>query len=814
MKLAKSPLIGERSGKRIGKTLNIVVKDVEEINMKKKHNLIDLLSSNNKIIIIPKTYTKKYIKRATNNDNVYFLDELIFFKNKKNVFEYIEKDKKRLKKIIENIDYLKKRINNTKEENQLYQIINNIILNEGYIDSKSINIPKISKEEKIYFKYESAILNVIWKYWFLDDIYNESYAKNYLILLKEYQNDEDILILDIDHYSNKESQWIKKNIKKDLIIDLDAKDIIIDQNFIHSISNILSYDFNNIEHEILFIKDFIQKNLKKKIGIIHNDRLFLKRLNSLLEVDNINIVDDFGWSLTTSLSYSYIKDVINFFFLDMSYFNLKKILLSRYSFPKDEYINKQNFLSVIEKNCENINTNVKNLLLNDNKISNLLHQNYYEIQKNTFKKFLLSLLDILNILDSTNDLKKDTAGKIIIKTIQSIIENDIDKNKYSYKECVNKLEDEIETEKFFINYNHKNIVVTDINHAKVENFDHLIVCSMSNKNYPKNPSSSFFYNSTIFNDFSLKYENEYNLKDFLQLLKTNNSILTFHKLKNNEQNTKSKYKEIIDNYINLGNSDIKNNKRKKIKLKHEEIIAKKKITYNDILNFNNCKYCYYLNAFKDESLYSENMNYGIFMHKILEMYIKNHGNNFNENKFKKIFLDFKKQFFTNRRIPLNMFNIDDSFDFLLEALNTEFQYKKQLKTEASFTRKYKELQLIGRFDLLFSKPCLQIYDFKFSSKNYFPSVRNVINGQLPQLGFYSLIRPDIKIYNLLYFDLVNLEKKIVSCNYDELSEARDVINETLEQIINTQSKNLSKKKELVLSCDRDDCLVPKVNVLV
>ncbi|GIR92691.1 MAG: hypothetical protein CM15mP93_08780 [Thiotrichaceae bacterium] len=65
---------------------------------------------------------------------------------------------------------------------------------------------------------------------------------------------------------------------------------------------------------------------------------------------------------------------------------------------------------------------------------------------------------------------------------------------------------------------------------------------MSNKNYPKNPSSSFFYNSTIFNDFSLKYENEYNLKDFLQLLKTNNSILTFHKLKNNEQNTKSKYK--------------------------------------------------------------------------------------------------------------------------------------------------------------------------------------------------------------------------------------------------------------------------------
>ena len=790
------------------------MKDAEETNMKKKHNSINLLASNNKTIIIPKTYTKKYVKRATNQENVYFLDEFIFFKNKKNVFEYIEKDRTRLKKIIEDIDYLKKRINNTQEENQLYQIINNIILNEGYIDSKSANILKISEEEKIYFKYESAILNEIWKYWFLDDVYNKSYAKNYLILLKEYQNDEDILVLDINHYSNKESQWIKKNIKKDLIIEPDTKNIIIEQNFIHSISNILSYDFNNIENEILFIKDFIQKNIKKKIGIIHNDRLFLKRLNSLLEIDDINIVDDFGWSLTTSLSYSYIKDVINFFFFDMSYFNLKKILLSRYSFPKDEYINKQKFLSIIEKKCETINADVKNLLLNDNKISNLLHQSYYKIQENTFKKFLLSLLDILIMLDSTNELKKDTAGNIIIKTIQSIINNDIDEIKYSYQECVNKLEDEIETEKFFINSSHQNIVVTDIKHAQVENFDYLIICSMSNKNYPKNIGSSFFYNSTIFNDFSLKYDNKDNLKDFLQLLKTNNTILTFHKLKNNEQNTKSKYKEIIDNYINVSNSNVKNNKRKKIILKHEEIIAKKKITYNDIINFNNCKYCYYLNSFKDESVYSENTNYGIFMHKILEMYLKTHGNNFDENKFKKIFLDFKKQFFFYKRMPLNMFNIDDSIDFLLEALNTEFQHKEQLKAEASFTRKYKELELIGRFDLLFSAPHLQIYDFKFSSKNYFPSVRSIINGQLPQLGFYSLIRPEIKIYSLLYFDLVNLEKKIVSCHYDELTEARDIINEILEQIINNRSKNLSKRKEIILSCEREACLVPKVNILV
>ena len=80
MKLAKNPLIGERSGKKIGTTLNTVVKDAEEISMKKKHNLIDLLTSNNKTIVIPKTYSKKYIKRAINKDNVYFLDELIFLK--------------------------------------------------------------------------------------------------------------------------------------------------------------------------------------------------------------------------------------------------------------------------------------------------------------------------------------------------------------------------------------------------------------------------------------------------------------------------------------------------------------------------------------------------------------------------------------------------------------------------------------------------------------------------------------------------------------------------------------------------------------
>ena len=49
------------------------MKDVKEINMKKKHNLIDLLSSNNKIIIIPKTYTKKTYANtfAKHMQNVY-----------------------------------------------------------------------------------------------------------------------------------------------------------------------------------------------------------------------------------------------------------------------------------------------------------------------------------------------------------------------------------------------------------------------------------------------------------------------------------------------------------------------------------------------------------------------------------------------------------------------------------------------------------------------------------------------------------------------------------------------------------------------
>ena len=44
------------------------MKDAEEISMKKKHNLIDLLTSNNKTIVIPKTYSKQYVKRAINKD--------------------------------------------------------------------------------------------------------------------------------------------------------------------------------------------------------------------------------------------------------------------------------------------------------------------------------------------------------------------------------------------------------------------------------------------------------------------------------------------------------------------------------------------------------------------------------------------------------------------------------------------------------------------------------------------------------------------------------------------------------------------------
>ena len=78
----------------------------------------------------------------------------------------------------------------------------------------------------------------------------------------------------------------------------------------------------------------------------------------------------------------------------------------------------------------------------------MLYQNYYKTQKITFKNFLSLLLDILIMLDSIDELRKDMAGNIIIKTIQNIIENDIDELKYSYQQCVNKLEDEIETEKF------------------------------------------------------------------------------------------------------------------------------------------------------------------------------------------------------------------------------------------------------------------------------------------------------------------------------------------------------------------------------
>ena len=49
MKLAKNPLIGERSGKKIGTTLNTVVKDAEEISMKKKHLINEKKSSIRKL---------------------------------------------------------------------------------------------------------------------------------------------------------------------------------------------------------------------------------------------------------------------------------------------------------------------------------------------------------------------------------------------------------------------------------------------------------------------------------------------------------------------------------------------------------------------------------------------------------------------------------------------------------------------------------------------------------------------------------------------------------------------------------------------
>ena len=54
---------------------------------------------------------------------------------------------------------------------------------------------------------------------------------------------------------------------------------------------------------------------------------------------------------------------------------------------------------------------------------------------------------------------------------------------------------------------------------------------------------------------------------------------------------------------------------------------------------------------------------------------------------------------------------------------------------------------------------------------------------------------------------IKVNKKKVKSSY-KLNKSDKIF------LYNVSYKNLSKKKELVLSCDREDCLVPKVNVLV
>ena len=172
--------------------------------------------------------------------------------------------------------------------------------------------------------------------------------------------DEDLLLFsDADHHFiniNKffeiEKLWVQKNIPSSFMYSNKVENIK-NKDQLFKINNKIyeSYDFKSHEDELEFISSDISKNFEENplisIALINNDRYFARRLRALLARKNIEISDEGGWLLSTSACCAYINNIIDYFFENNNFINLRDIIMSPFFQLGSHNEEKKDFLKMV-----------------------------------------------------------------------------------------------------------------------------------------------------------------------------------------------------------------------------------------------------------------------------------------------------------------------------------------------------------------------------------------------------------------------------------------------------------------------------------
>ena len=792
--------------------------------------IISHIEENNKkrqIIIVDGSISKKFVSsslksRGVDNFKLYRNDEYVFEIHNERIINFKNKDMLFLGEILYESNKKLKKHNFSNEIDNIYDCINNILLQRKICirNNDKINIGKLFQNNVL--SYESKIFFEILKLWISYTQEQNSYVNRYMQLI-----DEDLLLFsDADHHFiniNKffeiEKLWIQKNIPSSFMYT-NKVEKIKNKDQLFKINNKVyeSYDFKSHEDELEFISSDISKNLEENplinIALINNDRYFARRLRALLARKNIEISDEGGWLLSTSACCAYINNIIDYFFENNNFINLRDIIMSPFFQLGSINEEKKDFLKmVLDFQKGDIESEIKNFFNNKDffKNENSFHK-YFIIENNlkdiyTFKEFSKLISSKIDDFGSSELINEDTAGKEFLRVLENL-GTVSKKGKKSMLEWSKILKNKLEISTFS-NPNISKIIYTDINHALINDYDKIYISSMSNKNYPKKILNNFSEKNIIYSDFSINsnLEERENISDFFRLSKQTNSIcLTFHKTDNNEIYSKSKFKILVDH---IADNKVLNDKEDNLKISKNNIKQDsiyfdsnfKYLNYRDIENYLCCIYCFYYNKkfnYIDKGLSpNKYLVFGNYVHSVISRYVKDRplSNVKSEiiSKLNDISNINEKEYYLQGNSPYELKLWKD----LLPTIATEFFYsensisKSDFKTEVPFKKVFLDnITLSGRYDIqYFNKGKKTICDFKTSTN--IPSKKSVLNGEHLQLPMYSLLNPNVEIFEYYFINVSQKITKRITFEKDEFINSTDIILDTIERI-NFDLKNKTK----------------------
>ncbi len=800
---------------------SIIKKITLEIDKNKERRHIILANKN-----ISKAFLYSSVKKVNNkNLKIYTPEEYIFNLNNEEVRFYRDKDLIFLENILTKTESFLSKYNYMDEIENIYESINQVIVNNEIYGSNEKNVlEKIKYLERNVLSYESKIFLEVIKLWMKYTTDEESYINKYISLLKEnctLFSDAIHHVINIQDFYEIERLWINKNIPnvlryKNANFELKSENDIsgIDMEKYHS------YDFFSHEDELLFLANdiYIQNENEKikNIGLITNDRYFARRLRALLARNNIEVNDDSGWVLSTSTCCSYINNIMNYFFENNSYSSLRDILKSPYFQIKMSNREKNKLLEEIMFHQKgNIKINIINF-----KNKNRFFEEYFKL--NTDLKDKCSFNDIKNFIEnkikdfeSHEIITNDAAGKEFLRILEVINKNSLNEEKNINEWCKiirRKLE-----KNTFSNKNDSKVTYTNIQQALINNFDKIYICSMSNKNYPKKIINNFSEKNTIFSELSISsnvLEKE-TISNFFQISKFSNSIcLSFHKNDNSEIFSKSKFKLVADNILNrkVVTNKILDKKRLILRNKLIDYVyldnAFKRLNYKDVENYRDCLYSFYREKKFPEGfsrLSNKYLIFGTYIHSILKNTAEKIGNNKDEKFVIKALIssteDLEDTFYLSNDIPYEIELWKKLIPEVAKEVfcNSENILRSDFIPEKPISRIYKNIKLVGRYDLKYKmNGQAAIVDFKVSSN--LPSKKSIMNGNHLQLPFYSLIEPKVELFEYYFINISKNTTKKISFSKDDFGP----IVEKLKIYIDEINMHIENKTKFSIERSDDD----------